>query len=139
MITYHILASIYCSGNPGYRLSNIMYVNIFSLFSVLWCFRYVKRIKHVRGDTKMSCNTKHRSIKNCQLISISQLHIYVYILYNLISMKVFSQLNTYILRNRANLHLLIQICIIRSSRSTMVGVVRYSLTPDLLIKSNFKT
>ena len=139
MMIYHILASIYYSGNPGYRLSNIMYVNIFSLFSVLWCFRYVKRIKHVRGDTEMSWNTKHRSIKNCQLINISQLYNYVYISYNFIFTKVFSQLNTRILRNRTNLHLLIQICIIRSSRSTMVGVVRYSLTPDLLIKSNCKT
>ena len=87
----------------------------------------------------MSCNTKHRSIKNCQLMSISQLHNYVYISYNFIFMKVFSQLNTQILRNGPNLHLLIKICIIRSSRSTMVGVVRYSLTQDLFIKSNFKT
>ena len=118
-----------------------MYVNIFSWFSfsVLWCFRYVKIIEHVRGDTEMSCNTKHRSIKNCQLISILQLYNYVYILYNFIFTKVFSQLNTRILRNRTNLHLLIQICIIRSSRSTMVGVVRFSLTQDLFIKSNFKT
>ena len=52
-------------------------------------FSVCKIIEHVRGDTEMSCNTKHRSIKNCQLISISQLHNYFYILYNFIFMKVF--------------------------------------------------